>query len=421
MFFCTRTKIEMRLARDGEKMMLKLLSKTRSWIAMSFLITTPTFATDPCAQTNCPPSCPKVCPDPFPEPTTPAYNAPDGINTRCSWDVFASGSFIYWQPILENMDLGFIFSAEHEYGPIFNMKFRYKPGFKVALGMLFDRDNWSGWAEYTRFHGHYTHAASVGLDAGLQLMQLHPELISFTGPVFDLHRKWGLNMDLLDLLMGRDYYVGTKLSFNTYFGARAAWIRQTLSDFFSDPTALILTGTIGGIIVTSDAGGGGGGGGGPTPLRDEGTVSQNTRSWGVGPRIGTDLKWDLGYDFRLVGNAAGDLLYTRYTRLKTNSTVITVQADEDENIETITTTLRTLQKNLAFLRAHVELEMGLGWGTYFGANQWHFDLEATYGFQVYFNQNMFRLYFNGSAPGVSFVPCGDLFIHGLNLTARFDF
>ena len=398
----------MRLARDGEKMMLKLLSKAQSWIAMSFLITTPTFANKSCAQKNCPPPCSKVCPDPLPEPTTPAYNAPDGINTRCSWDVFASGSFIYWQPLQENMDLGFVNSEEHEYGPIFNMEFRYKPGFKVALGMLFDRDNWSGWAEYTRFHGHYTHAASVGLDAGLQLMQLHPELISFTGPVFDLHRKWGLNMDLLDLLMGRDYYVGTKLSFNTYFGARAAWIRQTLSDSFSGV-------------------GGAGGNGGINPttlsadrLRREGTSSQHTRSWGVGPRIGIDLKWDLGYDFRLIGDAAGDLLYTRYTRLKNNATVISVDSNEGV-IETTTTTLRALQKNLAFLRAHAELEMGLGWGTYFSANQWHFDLEATYGFQVYFNQNMFRLYFNNSAPGPSFVPSGDLFIHGLNLTARFDF
>ncbi len=36
------------------------------------------------------------------------YNAPARIEVRGSWDVYASGSFTYWQAIQENMELGVV-------------------------------------------------------------------------------------------------------------------------------------------------------------------------------------------------------------------------------------------------------------------------------------------------------------------------
>jgi hypothetical protein len=75
------------------------------------------------------------------------------------------------------------------------------------------------------------------------------------------------------------------------------------------------------------------------------------------------------------------------------------------------------------LRTHLDLEFGIAWGSYFDNNNWHVDLSAGYGFQVFFNQNMFRwfasTYYGSVAQSVS--PNGNLYMHGLTASARFDF
>ena len=367
--------------------MLNVFTKTKPWMVASLLVATSAFGQNSkCAPQVCQKPCEKVCPEPMPAPTIAAYNAPAGIDTRCSWDVFVDATFTYWQPIMENLELGIPQDSLSEFSTIFNMDFDYKPGFKVAAGMMFDYDNWDLWAEYTWFRGTNSQTASVGIPAELATIQLAPAVI--TNDFLDsLTRKWTLNMDLVDLLMGREYYVGTKLTFKSFFGARGAFIRQTLNDTYVGTVA------IGGTAIS-------------------GSGVQTNHSWAVGPRAGLNTNWLLGEGFRLIGNGAADILYTRYTKLK-NNTSLTITGS--------TTTLKFQQKNTGYLRTHLEMEMGLGWGSYFDNNNWHFDLAATYGFQVFFNQNMFRQFVDDFAIRTSFVPNGDMFVHGLNVTARFDF
>jgi hypothetical protein len=73
------------------------------------------------------------------------------------------------------------------------------------------------------------------------------------------------------------------------------------------------------------------------------------------------------------------------------------------------------------VRTHLDLELGLGWGTYFDDNNWHVDLSASYGFQVFFDQNMFRHFEDDVMIGLSSVANGNLYVQGLTATARFDF
>jgi hypothetical protein len=71
------------------------------------------------------------------------------------------------------------------------------------------------------------------------------------------------------------------------------------------------------------------------------------------------------------------------------------------------------------LRGHLDFEIGWGWGSCL--NDWHVDLSATYGFQVFFDQNMLRHWTSPTNFGVSFAPFGNLYIQGLNESLRLDF
>jgi hypothetical protein len=80
----------------------------------------------------------------------------------------------------------------------------------------------------------------------------------------------------------------------------------------------------------------------------------------------------------------------------------------------------TRQSDINTLRPHLDLEWGLGWGSYLDCHKWHVDISASYGFQIFWNQNMFRNW--TLTPNLrGYMPDGDLFVHGLTATAKLDF
>jgi hypothetical protein len=192
-----------------------------------------------------------------------------------------------------------------------------------------------------------------------------------------------VDLDFLDIDLGRWSYVGTQLTARPSIGMRAAWITQEREATYTD----ILS----------------------TPLKAQ--VEEKSSSWGIGPRFAMDTNWMFGWGLRFIGNAEVDLLFSRY---HTHS--------DSENEFNNAVTLETIMKqtHINTLRPHVDLELGLGWGEYFCCHKWHVDLSATYGFQMFWSQNMFR-FTTGTTDPRSIMPNGDLYVHGLTLTAKLDF
>lgn len=354
-----------------------------------------------------------------------AYNYPARVTTRCPWNVFFDASFIFWQPIQENMELAVVNTTPLSAGGLLqsdtlggtgldfylvNMKFKYKPGFKVGLGGNFDYDNWDVHAEYTWFHN--TQRQSTGTPAVGQLLPTWGVPQDFAGaPVVAVaplaqsaSEKWRLGMDLIDLVMGRWCYMGTKLVIHPFSGARAAFIRQK---------ANLSYGSNGAFTTATGA---------TTLLQGAGTfsVKEVSHSWAIGPEIGIDANWNLGSGFRLLGTAEYDLLFTKYTKL--------YLAQNWTPLAGVNTTaslpgpIYAHQSKYIALRSHIDLEMGLGWGTYIDCNNWYLDFAATYGFQVFFDQNMFRFWAQDPIYGARTIsPHGNLYVQGLTVTARLDF
>ena len=75
------------------------------------------------------------------------------------------------------------------------------------------------------------------------------------------------------------------------------------------------------------------------------------------------------------------------------------------------------------LTSNPAANFGFGWGSYFGDNKWHFDMALSYDFEMFTNQNYMQVLANAQrAQNIpSHYAFGDLFLHGLTLTFRFDF
>lgn len=401
--------------------MLNLFAKKAPWLAASILAAASVFgqsrevnANDPCrAKPACAPKpvCPpKPCCDPVPQiQLIPAYNAPARVDVRGCWDLYFGASFIYWEAMQDNMSFATSGASNQASGVysttpgtkstsvIIGQDFEYKPGFKVLAGMNFDQDNWDGYAEYTWFRSSVSASVAIppvdkipaGTSVGISPTMGSPDIVSIAGVYDSGSQDWFLKFQALDTALARTYYVGTKLTFRSIFGARFAWFTQEKEATFV-ANVVPNVGTKG----TWD-------------------LDQRFSSWGAGILAGLHTNWILGEGFRIIGNGSVDLLYTR------------VQTTNDKEIwapvgaATVTRAYR--QPRPDFVMPHMDLEFGFGWSTYFDCNNWHIDLLATYGFQAFWGAELFRHFDDDVQVTNSNLESGNLYLHGLTVSARLDF
>lgn len=365
----------------------------------------------------CDPCCPPVCfergfsTDPCCTPA--AYSEWAAIDLRCGWDVFMTANFIYWEAIQGGMDLAspaqgtitagvLTVPAPSAVGhKILKQGFEYKPGFQLGLGWTGGMDNWVFYAEYTWLHGS-THTSEVAAAPGVATVggRSLPQSglwapsswfgIFFNDLTTSISSNWKYKIDLVDVQVSRPFYSGTQFIVEPFFGLRGAWIRQHLG-----LEATNLATELGGPV--------------PSPTR-EGDYS--SRSSAVGPRVGVNGNWHLGYGIRFIGNTAASLLFTAY--------------DVRQNLDSPDTTgafafpQSAKIKDLNLLRPNLDLSLGLGWGSYFGCRRFHVDLAATYDFSVFWEQNMMRYLADITFSGTDGAP-SNLYLQGLTIETRFDF
>lgn len=349
---------------------------------------------------------PACCPTQELVPTVAAYNFPARILTDCPLNCWVDGSFIYWKAVQENMSpAAFQEPTAPTQVSYINMNADYKPGYKIGIGTSFDSDDWELELNYTQFHQKYHKNGSIVPNvASLATGGFNPLWFDVATnflaggsaqPYFadEFQANWHLNLDFLDLDLGRSHFIGKKLTVHPFMGLRGALIDQQQKAVYLNHNP------ISGSIIYA------------TPLNSD----AKTTSRGIGPRAGFIANCNLSRHFRLYGSSEADLLYTSY---KYRSAYKAFDPATGNIIDST-----KYSQNIHTLRAHLDLELGLGLGSYFNCKSWHFDVTASYGFQVFWNQNMFR-HFEGDSTTRAFgglESSGDLFIHGLTVTGRLDF
>jgi len=332
---------------------------------------------------------------------------------QCEWDFFATASFLYWQPMVDNFDVAFSdFNSPNQQlvqglgvrGSFVEMDFDFKPGFKVAAGLNLQNDDWVAYAEYTRLHSQHHVSSSVPVSQpSIFATWGHPSILFQINQIFtSVSAKYHCNLDFVDAEMERVYYVGKSLIFHSTWGGRGAWITQNMHVHYEDRGVL----------------------GSPTAATFPSIVDVYGRlhSWAVGPRGGLEMDWMLGEGIRFFGSSFADILYTKYkVQDKTVATALSTITTFTPNLLPGQTLSFISRDKVIALRTHLDLEAGFGWGMYLDNNSWHIDLSAAYGFQVFFNQNMFQHFEDNRVLGTHLTEHGNLYVQGLTVTGRVDF
>ncbi len=364
------------------------------------------------------------------------YNSPARIETSPA-NVYTELSFNYWQTSQDNMELGLfndgrISNTFTSGGTItsitstdsthyLDMDFGFNPGFTIAVGWNFNYDDWDLRAEYTWFHNINKHR--VNSPNFLLYHSASPSISPTWGTFFPASiadpayidsfiienyqtasESWRVNLDTLDLDIGRWFYVGRKIVLRPSFGIRGALIDQDVHISYINGFASFPLNIIG---LTQSF------------LTDDKSINGKSRSWGTGLKMALDTEWILGKGFRLYGSGEVDTLFTRYTALR-EITQIAGSVQYSVLLSSFSFPLHDtttgLQKNINCLRTHVDLTLGINWGMYI--NQLYLDTSLGYEFQVFFDQNMFRHDVNNPA---NFLPNGNLYIQGLTAAVKLDF
>lgn len=407
------------------------------------------------------------CPCPCPEvktllpPCDCAYNAPYRLDFRCGWDLFVTGSLLYWKPTEENIEIGEInistlktttIGRTLSINDIKNsiekqlVNFKYNLGFKAGLGIDFCYDNWELYGEYTYHHSKnkiaiprlpkefttksgLTQTSSIVPFWNLSIVPINSREPT-TSIIKTASGEWNLKLDLGDLELARKYYVGNHLVFRTFGGLRVAWIKQTYSAHYKS----VFTGGFGTDHLSpeissleidlstdfisleeqeADPG---------ATLKPQPpifTSNASLSSWGVGPRVGVDTEWLLCKGFRIFLDSSASILFTKYTTetASTHSSSFLLHPTPP-NIKTITNTSFINSDDPCFLRPQAEITIGSGWGDYFACGKFYLDIEVGYTFNVFWNQNMFPGQMNTTDVKEK---GGDLYFQGLIVSASFAF
>jgi hypothetical protein len=331
------------------------------------------------------------------------------IDIKCSWDMVLSASFLYMQAKTENLE--YIQTStttpngvngkdgNFRYG---SLSFDYEPAFKVGLGFNLGCDDWMFKFQYMRYHadvGSGSLNTTAPGDGSTTLRSRFFWAIDNTNDlpadiVFNTNEsgtlgassKWRLELDLIDFDVSRKYYVGRCLTFEPNFGIRAGWIDQKFNVTYT--TVNNTTDTS--IVWTSN---------------------NTTESWAVGLKTGLDTNWAFCGGFYMFGNSEMSILYTDYDNIFSNQqrTLTTTSTGAVDNIA-------FPSRELCYLRPQFNLGIGLGWSDYFCCNDWFFDFKIGYEMHVFWSQNTLHAVNNSFQD-----PTGDLYLHGLIVSARLDF
>lgn len=291
----------------------------------------------------------------------------------------ADVSFLAWQAIEEGLEFALQNNALptpnslNVNGELAAPDFKWDPAFKVNLGMIFSDRAWDTEFRWTYFHS----SPDRTIHGTLIPIWAFPNAAPFT---FGTARgNLELNFNSLDVETGYHPFLTPAFSLRFLAGLKIATIHQTFFVHYSNGTAIEYANT-----------------------------TLTNRAIGCGPRLGFESKWRLGKGFSFLGSIAGSLPLWHFRVTRT---------DHDPNI------LQSLSRERFWtFRSILETALGFGWDTCFGCrNQYPFGVNASYELQYYSEQNMMAMLVNPGLLSQTYMPRGDLILHGATFTFHFGF
>lgn len=326
--------------------------------------------------------------------------AASAFNQACG-TVAVKASYIYWLAEQDSMDVAYVDPSVvlgYSSGKaVAYHKRRYQPGLKLALGINTRCDEWAVWVKYTRLYQktrdiHTAPTATLSAPqppSGQQVWSAPDWFINkYTtmNTLSKIHSQWTMNLDMWDLLFSRLAFQSCSLTVYPYAGLTVLGIHQAMRIRFPKSATVLI-----------------------------GSKSKNTsQGWGVGPKLGVEANWLLGAGFRIEGYAAGNILYTNYSKIahKEKGQLATTPK---LNLGTVGGSVH----NFTVLRPVSEMGIGIGWIPCLNEYNLNIDISLRYDLVYLWEQNVMRKVVSEMQGRVDHV--GDLQLHGLTLSGAIIF
>jgi len=337
-------------------------------------------------QDKCEP-VPPVC---YPAPCEPCYclgpenyqaNAPVCPKT-CNGDLIISIAGFYWNAHQDGLE----YAIDNEVqSPNFNAapviadvlelnnlvdskyltpNFEWNFGFKVGLGYCTTCDGWDIGINWTWYRGKADDHVEAEVDDNHTLIALWSAFLNVLDALEyadDIRTCWKLELNLIDIELGRDFWTSRYLSIRPHVGLRIAFIEQDYD--------LEHRGGSWAAFSTPNA---------QPSLTNEVCLDNDFK--GVGIRAGLDSTWNFGCGWALYGNFAASIVYGRFS------------IDHDENnylVLTPFTKTKILETEESFRASRGILDLGLGiqWSTMFCNCSYGFTGMIGWEQHLFFSQN----------------------------------
>ncbi len=374
---------------------------------------------------NCAPEPPATC---YPENCNHCYClGPEnyGVNApvrpvTCNGDWVISAAGFYWNAHQDGMeyaidnrlknpafqgggilDLNNLIDAEYK-----TPDFKWDWGFKVGLGYNTTCDGWDFGVVWTWYRGKANDHIEAEIDDNHTLIPLWSAYSSSVGSITyatDIETHWKLQLNLVDIELGREYWTSKYLSFRPFVGIRIACIEQNFE--------IQHKGGSWSAAFTEDP-----------AFNDEVDLDNDFK--GVGLRTGFDTVWNFGCGWGLFGNLAASIVYGRFT------------LDHDEQIRKASSPhnkIKILETEESFhaSRAMLDLALGIQWASLFCDCQYGFTVQLGWEQHLFFHQNQLwrvnrigddeSVVPNNTGENVFFQRRGTLDTQGWTLRVQFEF
>jgi hypothetical protein len=299
-----------------------------------------------------------------------------------------TADFIWWKTNISGMEYAtsgvvddgnvFVpFGVSTKKGHVSQPNFDFEPGFKVGAGLDFAYDGWDLYANYTWLNGD-TERNSISAHRGKGATTLFPVVTVFgdifTSGITKETSKWRQHFNVVDLELGRNFFISRRLTLRPHFGLKSAWISEKwkLRYVDNDPT-----------LINSQ--------------------KRKQTLWGIGTRAGLNTVWHFSRNWGVYGDIAATALWSDFH----------IKAKDKETDLLLAVSPTTLHTKEVITEVIPVFETGLGltYMAWFDHEEYLFQVSAGWEEQVWLDFNHL----------VDFSRTGNLSVHGLTVKAGFAF
>jgi len=300
----------------------------------------------------------------------------------------ATADFIWWKSYLGNMEYAWsgVFDGvlvdtpnSASKGTIKAPDFSFAPGLKLGLGVVFLHDGWDLYANYTRLANQEEKNSIIGKQ-GVGLIGLFPPLVTNFSleAIKEATCTWEQSFNVLDLELGRNFFISRYLTLKPFFGLKFDWIEEEFHEkFFGQPRSR-------GALID---------------------VMRKERVWGIGIRAGLDTVWHFTRNWGLYGDFAITALWSDFHTIIKEQTINRVQ----DQVAAINSYEKIQQVTPVY-----EAGLGLIYMLWFNKDRYLFYSKIGWEEQVW-------VHYNQIIPPNFNVKAGNLSLHGLTAEVGFTF